>query len=207
VALKRTLGTLGTLGLLLLLCGVGHAAVSIVTTSLPGVTIGVPYSQQLVATGGVLPYVWSLDSGTLPAGLSLSSSGLISGTPTALGTSNFVVRVTDSAAPLPVVSLTAPSAGNVSGVVTVTATCTSALGVAGVTFYYFRQGTGLQAIGSEDTSSPYSVSWDTKLVPNGAYSVTAVCRDTSGNTISSSTVSVTNISGPTPPTGMTGVPQ
>jgi hypothetical protein len=56
----------------------------------------VAYSQTLAATGGNGTLVWSLDSGSLPAGLSLSSGGVISGTPTGTGTSNFTVRVADS---------------------------------------------------------------------------------------------------------------
>jgi len=71
----------------------------VTTSSLPDGQIGAAYSQTLAATGGVTPYTWSLVSGSLPAGLSLSSGGVISGTPTATGTSNFTVRVTDSQAP------------------------------------------------------------------------------------------------------------
>jgi subtilisin family serine protease len=71
---------------------------TITTTSLPGGTAGVPYSQTLQATGGTPPYTWSLDSGALPAGLTLNSStGAIAGTPTAAGTSPFTAKVTDSA--------------------------------------------------------------------------------------------------------------
>ena len=66
----------------------------ITTTTLPGGTVGTAYSQTLAATGGITPYSWSISSGTLPAGLSIgSSTGLISGTPTTPGTSNFTVRV------------------------------------------------------------------------------------------------------------------
>jgi hypothetical protein len=54
------------------------------------------YMQTLDADGGVAPYSWALTAGTLPAGLSLSSSGLISGTPTLIGSSSFTVTVTDS---------------------------------------------------------------------------------------------------------------
>src|SRR6185503_14925313 len=47
--------------------------------------------------GGVTPYSWSITAGSLPAGLSISpSTGVISGTPTAQGTSNFTVQVKDS---------------------------------------------------------------------------------------------------------------
>jgi hypothetical protein len=69
---------------------------SITTTSLTAGAIGVPYSASLAASGGVPPYTWSITSGTLPAGLSLSSSGLISGTPTNQETQSFTVQVSDS---------------------------------------------------------------------------------------------------------------
>jgi len=70
----------------------------VTTSSLSGGATNVAYnSQQLTARGGQPPYIWSLASGALPAGLSLSNNGVISGTPTTAGTSNFVVRVTDSA--------------------------------------------------------------------------------------------------------------
>ena len=66
------------------------------TGSLPNATLGVAYSQTLVASGGVKPYTYSLTAGSLPAGLNLSSSGTISGTPTAVGASSFTVTVTDT---------------------------------------------------------------------------------------------------------------
>lgn len=64
------------------------------TTTLPSGTQSVAYSQTLAATGGVTPYVWELVSGTLPAGLSLSSGGVLSGTPTTVGTQTFSIRCT-----------------------------------------------------------------------------------------------------------------
>jgi len=51
----------------------------------------------MVASGGTSPYTWSLSSGSLPAGLSLSSAGQITGTPTTAASSSFTVKVTDSA--------------------------------------------------------------------------------------------------------------
>jgi len=72
----------------------------ITTTSLPNGAVNTAYSETLAATGGVTPYTWSVISGSLPSGLSLASStGLISGTPTSSGTSNFTVQVTDSQDP------------------------------------------------------------------------------------------------------------
>jgi hypothetical protein len=72
--------------------------VTITNVSLPTGTVGVAYSAQLGATGGRLPYYWqlALGSASLPAGLSLSPDGLISGTPTTNKTSTFKVQVTDA---------------------------------------------------------------------------------------------------------------
>ena len=70
---------------------------SIVTTAVNWSTTNVAYSQGLTATGGVPAYSWSVVSGALPAGLSLSSSGTISGTTTgATGMSNFTVQAQDT---------------------------------------------------------------------------------------------------------------
>ena len=69
----------------------------VTTTSLPGCTVGVAYSQTLTATGGTSPYTWSITAGALPLGLSLSSGGTISGTPFAMGNlATFAVEATDS---------------------------------------------------------------------------------------------------------------
>lgn len=71
----------------------------VTTSSLPAATLGQHYKVKLHATGGNAPYTWSVENGlgTLPAGLSLSSStGAIKGKPTRTGTSTFVVEVTDT---------------------------------------------------------------------------------------------------------------
>ena len=76
---------------------------SVTTLSLPGGTLGTAYSQTLAATGGIIPYTWSITTGALPAGLALNAStGVISGTPTgsATGTINFTVTATDSEIPV-----------------------------------------------------------------------------------------------------------
>jgi hypothetical protein len=59
----------------------------------------VPYSAYLAAFGGTGPYTWAVTGGSLPAGLSLSKWGVISGKPTGSGTSYFTVKVTDSGSP------------------------------------------------------------------------------------------------------------
>ncbi len=68
-------------------------AVSITTASaLPHARVGTAYRKALAATGGG-PYTWSVTTGTLPAGLTLSTAGVISGTPSAGGSATFTVKV------------------------------------------------------------------------------------------------------------------
>ena len=76
-----------------------NATLSITTSSLAAGSVNVPYSAALAAGGGVPPYTWSVTSGSLPAGLTLSTGGVISGTPTSQQTSTFTVQVSDSQTP------------------------------------------------------------------------------------------------------------
>lgn len=73
-----------------------NPALSITTLMLPAGTTGVPYSASLAAIGGVSARTWSVESGLLPPGLTLSSNGALSGTPTAAARANLIVSVTDS---------------------------------------------------------------------------------------------------------------
>lgn len=74
------------------------AALTITTTSpLPAGFVGQAYSQAFTATGGAGSYSWSVISGSLPAGLLLSSGGVLSGNPSTAGDSSFTVEVTDAA--------------------------------------------------------------------------------------------------------------
>jgi plastocyanin len=75
------------------------APLKITTSLLPAAKVGTHYSTTLAASGGAPPYRWKITLGSLPAGLTLSRAGSISGTPTAKGTSSFHVRVSDSALP------------------------------------------------------------------------------------------------------------
>jgi hypothetical protein len=68
----------------------------IATMSLPNGTAGVNYSQSLTASGGTPPYQWTILSGSLPSGLSLSSNGGITGTPGVTGAFSFTVQLTDA---------------------------------------------------------------------------------------------------------------
>lgn len=71
-------------------------APTITTTTLAALSQGAPFSQQLAATG-TAPITYTVSAGTLPAGLTLSSSGLLSGTPTGAGTYAFTVQGTNGA--------------------------------------------------------------------------------------------------------------
>lgn len=73
---------------------------SVATTQLPEGLSATPYSTTLHANGGVGPFSWVITSGILPSGLSLdSSTGVISGLPTAVSSGSFTVQVTDSETP------------------------------------------------------------------------------------------------------------
>jgi CHRD domain-containing protein/putative Ig domain-containing protein len=67
------------------------------SATLPTGVLGAAYSQALTTSGATPPNTWAVTSGALPAGLSLSSAGVLSGTPAAVGTSTFTAGVTDSA--------------------------------------------------------------------------------------------------------------
>ncbi len=74
------------------------AAITITNTSLAGAYWNTPYSQTLTALGGVPQFIWTIVTGALPPGLSLSPDGVISGTPTAAGLFSFTVQATDQVA-------------------------------------------------------------------------------------------------------------
>jgi chitodextrinase len=87
----------------------------------------------------------------------------------------------------PTVVLTAPSgSAPVSGTITISANASDDVGVAGVTFLVDNV-----VVGNEDTTSPYSVSWDTTAVSNGTHTIVARARDTSNNSTDSAPLTVT----------------
>ena len=98
----------------------------------------------------------------------------------------FTTSVGADVAP-PTVSLTAPTNGaTVSGLTTITATASDTVAVAGVTFKL----DGTVVIGSEDTTAPYSIAWNSASTTDGSHTLSAIARDTSNN-LATSTVSVT----------------
>ncbi len=86
----------------------------------------------------------------------------------------------------PAVAVTAPAAGaTVTDIITVAATATDNVGVAGVQFFI-----DFAPVGVEDTVAPYTYAWDTRSSPNGAHTLTARARDAAGNATTSVAVNV-----------------
>ncbi len=75
------------------------APLAVTSGALPGAVEGMGYSASLTASGGAAPYTWSVSGGTVPPGLSLSSSGALAGTPSTTGDFSFDVTATDAESP------------------------------------------------------------------------------------------------------------
>ncbi len=140
---------------------------------------------------------------TSDAAADLNSDGLVNTVDWSIMNANWLKTAPPPPPPAdttaPTVSITAPANGaTVSGTVTVSASASDNVGVVGVQFKVNGANQG-----TEDTSSPYSISWATGSLSNGSYTITAVARDAAGNTKASSavTVTVSNVVPPPPPTG------
>jgi hypothetical protein len=108
-----------------------HAPTIAVTPStLPAATVGAAYSQTITADGGTSPYTYSVTTGSLPAGLTLSSAGLLTGTPTAGGSFSFRVTAKDSS------TSTGPYTGKQPYTLTVNAAPVVSLSAASLAFSY-----------------------------------------------------------------------
>ncbi len=148
-------------------------------------------------------------TGISPYSVAWSTTGVANGphtlTAVARDTSNnttpstgLPVTVNNDTTP-PTVALTVPAPNaTVSGVVTVTATASDNVAVAGVQFKLDGANLGAEVTGT----SPYSTTWTTATVANGSHTLTAVARDTSNLTTTSAAVPVTvnNVADTTPPT-------
>ena len=94
----RATDSLNNVGTRAYTVNIGSNILTVNPASLPGGTTGTAYSQTMTASGGSGGYTFAVTVGSLPAGLSLSSGGVISGTPSAAGASTFTVQATDSSA-------------------------------------------------------------------------------------------------------------
>jgi YD repeat-containing protein len=143
-------------------------------------TAGAPATNQKFGKLWLLPYNTNKSpSATYPVAYTWYDDLIISTQP--------IPMIYGSDTTPPTVSIAAPVSGStVSGTVTVSANASDNVAVAGVQFQL--DGTNL---GAEVISSPYSVLWNTTTVSNGTHTLTAIARDTSGNTAASSPVTVT----------------
>jgi hypothetical protein len=161
----------------------GVASVQITTTSAPSGQVGTAYSTTFAATGGTTPYHWSISSGTLPAGLTLSTTGTVSGTPTTAGNSSFTIKVNDSSSPASTASgnfsITIAAAGSNNYGALLRWTASSSTGITGYNVYRSTvSGSGYVSI----TSSPIAglTYTDTTVTSGQTYSYVITSIDASG---------------------------
>ncbi|AAW77729.1 hemagglutinin [Xanthomonas oryzae pv. oryzae KACC 10331] len=182
------------------------AVVTISPALLPAATAGSAYSQTLSASGGTPGYTFVVSAGTLPAGLTLSASGVLSGTPTASGSFNFTVTATDSGAPtsgsraytltvaganvtLPATTLPAGTAGQA-----YSSAITPATG--GIAPYSYALTAGALPAGITLNTSSGTLSGTTTSV--GSFNFTVTATDSTSGTPSQGTRGYTlNIAAPT----------
>jgi len=133
-------------------------ALGITTNSLPGGTVGSPYSQSITASGGTPPYTWAVSSGSLPPGLSLNSStAVIGGTPSSPNTFNFTAQVTDAAGVTANKAFTITIAPNVPKLTITTTSLPN--GTAGSSYS--------QSITASGGTAPYSWAFTAGSLPSG----------------------------------------
>src|SRR5882762_699465 len=165
---------------------------AITTTTLPPGVEGTAYSQAIAKTGGAGTVTFSISAGTLPAGLTLSGAGTISGKPTGPnGTASFTVKVTDSSTMTPMTAIQALSIlVNLPAAPTITTT-TQPAGVEGTAYSQMVAATGFGTL--TFTTSAGAVPAGLALSSAGLISGTP----TGPNVTANFTVMVTDSSNPT----------
>ena len=166
--------------------------ITLAPSTLPLGRSGVAYSQQITASGGTGAYVFTILSGTLPAGLTLSSAGLLSGMPTAAGSSTVTIRATDGSSCPSDIVYTIVIAAAACPVITLTP-ATLPAGAAGVAY-------SQQITASGGTGSPVFTVL-TGTLPAGLTLSSSGLLSGTPTTVGSSTVSIQAIDG----TGCPGV--
>jgi hypothetical protein len=171
----------------------------VTNSQLPDGTVAAAYSSTLTASGGAAPYVWKLSTGALPAGLTLSPAGTVTGTPTVPGVSRFAVQVSDAVhsssaslsinvgMPAPVVEITSPSKGaTISGTITITGTATDVVSLTAI-----QVSTDNGSYSNASGTNNWSFNLDTTALPNGFHTILAGATDIAGVTSTSSPITVT----------------
>ena len=138
--------------------GGGCPTITLAPPTLPPGTVGVAYSQQITASGSTGPYTFSVASGTLPAGLTLTAGGLLSGTPTTAGSSPVTIQATDGIGCPGVIPYTIVIAAATSPVITL-APATLPNGTVGVAYSQTIVGSG--------GTAPYTFSVTVGALPAG----------------------------------------
>ncbi len=144
-------------------------AITVLPASLTAGQVGTAYSQQLTASGGTAPYNFTVGQGSLPTGLSLSTTGLLAGTPTQATITSLTVVVTDARACTVAVPYT------LTIVPTCSLTLTATAGVCNLTTNQYST-TGVVTISNLLASN-------TLFIGNGAHFLTSVVTATASTTV------------------------
>jgi hypothetical protein len=168
----------------------------VTSSTLPTAVMGVPYHGAVVASGGVVPYTWSLQAGTLPAGLTLNpESGEITGTPTGpVGSSPVTVLATDAnghvvaaEAAIEVSAALAVTSSSLPAAAIGTAYSTTLTAVGGVAPYRWAVTAGTLPAGLRLDADSGAVT-GTPTGPAGISPITLTVTDAAGATATLSTV-------------------
>jgi len=166
-------------------------------------TVGTAYSQTLSTSGGASPYTYAVTTGSLPAGLSLdSSTGVISGTPTAAGTSNFTITATDSSTTTHATKATSYSlVVSLATQATLTAVpAATTINTNGTTSLSSSGGSGTGAVTYAVASGSCTISSTTLTAPATAGTCTVTATKAADSTYASATSAAVTITVNTTPT-------